>query len=53
MSHAKILIDRRLFNQICEKVQIDEKKNTITGILRASLTKDGSDKDRKRFERQV
>ena len=49
MSHAKILVDRKLFNQICEKVQVDEKNNTITGILRASLTKDGADKNRKRL----
>ena len=49
MPHAKVLIDRRLFNQLCEKVQVDEKNNTITGILRASLVSDGSNKDRKRL----
>ena len=49
MPHAKVLIDRRLFKQLCEKVQIDEKNNTITGILRASLAKDGSNKNRKRL----
>ena len=49
MPHAKVLIDRRLFNQLCEKVQIDEKNNTITGILRASLVNDGSNKNRKRL----
>ena len=49
MSHAKVLIDRKLFNQICDKVQVDEKKNTISGILRASLVAPDHERKRKRF----
>ena len=50
MSHAKVLIDRKLFNQFCDKVQVDEKKNIITGIVRASLVAPGNERKRKRFE---
>lgn len=49
MSHAKVLIDRKLFNQICDKVQVDEKRNIISGILRAPLVTSDNERKRKRL----
>ena len=47
--YAKVLIDRKLFNQICDKVQVDEKRNIISGILRAHLVTSDNERKRKRL----
>ena len=49
MSRAKVLIDSALFKKLCDKVHVDEKKNTITGILRAELVAPDNERKHKRL----